>query len=702
MKRDKYKNWKVPNRFFLLFLFVIIILYGQFCYLSLSKKIYGINMKLFASNRNTVTMNLLAKRGTIYDVNGNVLALNTTSYTMIAYLDKNRTTDITNPKHVVDKEYTATKLSQILNADYDYILKRLNTEAYQVEFGNIGRNITELTKLSIEELKLPGIEFVETTTRYYPNGNFASYTVGYAKSNDNGEIEGKLGIESNYNDILKGTDGYYKYQQDKKGYKIPDTLEQRVEAINGSDIYLTIDSSIQRFVESAVKGIQDEYHPEWTIIEVMDAKTGEILATGSNPSYDPNSIPKDMTYQNPLVSYVFEPGSTMKIYTYMCAIEKGVYNGDEEYLSGSYKVGNNTIRDWNGEGWGIITYDNGFERSSNVAVANIINNYLSKEELYDCLVKYGFGDKTGIELSNELSGSIKFKYDIEIFAAGYGQGISTTPIQHLQALSIIANDGYMVKPHVISKIVDASGNEKVTKVSMSDRKASSETIKKIKELMRNVIASPTGTGNKYNVEGYDIIGKTGTAQIFENGAYSRDGYILSVALMYPYDDPEIIIYAAVKKPPENSTTILSGAINELMQNIAKYRNMFHTNSIESNIDSLQLKSYLNDYVYNAKRELENNNINAIVIGDGEKVINQFPKGGINVVSHDYVLILTNGENITMPNMTNWSYSNVNAYCHLINNACEINGNGYVVNQNINEGDKIEGNIIVNLEDKKNK
>ena len=247
MKKDNLKNWKTPSKFFILFFLVILVLYGQYCYLALSPKIYGKDMKKFADNRNTVTVNLVAKRGTIFDNEGNTLALNTTSYTMIAYLDSNRTKDKLNPKHVVDKEYTATKLAQALDGDYDYILRRLNADAKQVEFGTLGRNITELKKIAIEELHLPGIEFVETTTRFYPNGNFASYIVGYAKANDEGIIDGKLGIESKYNDILKGTDGYYKYQQDKKGYRIPDTPEERVEAQDGSDIYLTIDSSIGKW-----------------------------------------------------------------------------------------------------------------------------------------------------------------------------------------------------------------------------------------------------------------------------------------------------------------------------------------------------------------------------------------------------------------------------------------------------------------------
>lgn len=697
LKTDITKKWKTPNKFFIVFFLIILILYIQYGYLSLSNTIYGTNMKKFASNRNTVNNKLVARRGTIYDSEGNTLALNTTSYTMIAYLDSNRTKDKLNPKHVVDKEYTATKLSQVLDADYDYILRRLNADSKQVEFGTIGRNITELKKIAIDELHLPGIEFVETTTRFYPNGNFASYIIGYAKTNDDGVIEGKLGIESKYDDILKGIDGYYKYQQDKIGYKIPDTPEERVEAINGSDIYLTIDSSIQRFVESAVKEINEKYNNEWLLIEVMDAKTGDILGSSSKPSFDPNNIPTDMTYYNPLVSYSFEPGSTMKIYTYMCAMEKGVYNGDEIFKSGSFSVGSDTINDWNGKGWGNISYDTGFERSSNVGIANLISKYLSRDELNDCFKKYGFGSKTGVELSNELEGSINFKYDIEVLASGYGQGILTTPIQHLQALSIIANDGYMIKPHIISKIVDNEGNEIKTSIQKSEQLVNDDTIKKIKELMRNVIVKDSGTGHRYDIEGYDIIGKTGTAQIFENGAYLKNDFILSAALMYPFDDPQIIIYTAIKKPPENSTKILSEDINELIKNIAKYRNMFTSDKHTSDISIIEVDSYLNQKVDDVKIKL--NGMKVIILGDGDKVINQYPQEYSKILSNESILLLTNGNNIIMPNTTGWAKNMVNGFCKLINNDCEIKGTGFVVEQSVQEGNIINNNLIFSLDNK---
>ena len=462
MPKKKNIEWKTPRRVFLVFLFLILVLFARYCYIALSPTINGRNMKVFAANRNTVSRVLTAKRGNIYDMSGNVLAQNVSSYTLIAYLDENRSTK-TQINHVKDIDKTAKELAKVLETDEEYLKKRLEKgkeeDKYQIEFGSIGKNITELKKSEIEKLNLPGIDFEESYQRYYPNGDFASYILGYAKTNEyidkNGNltssIDGELGIEAKFDEDLKGTDGYLMYQQDRFGYKIPDTKEERIDALDGKDIYLTIDSSIQRFAETEVKNMQSKYEPEWTMLAVMDAKTGDILASASTPSFNPN-LRDIKSYENPLVSNAFEPGSTMKIYTYMCAIEKGTYKGDETFKSGSIEVADAVIRDWNNTGWGTITYDKGFEYSSNVGVSSMINHFIDKDELKDCFRKYGFGSTTGIELSREVAGNLGFQYPVEVANAAFGQGITTTPIQHLKALSIIANDGIAITPHIVSKI----------------------------------------------------------------------------------------------------------------------------------------------------------------------------------------------------------------------------------------------------------
>lgn len=706
MKQEKNtiltRKWKFPKIVLLIFLVFFLILIIQYAYLSLSPKVYGDDLRKYAEDRMTVEEVLLAKRGTIYDKEGNVLALNVTSYTLIAYLDPTRTKDIENPKHVVDIDATAEALAPILGVDKEYLVSRLSKkDVYQVEFGTAGSKLTELTKLEIESLNLPGLDFIESNKRYYPNGTFSSYIVGYAKKNEAGDIIGELGIESKYNDLLNGTNGYLMYQKDPSNIKIPDTLEVRVDAIDGSDIYLTIDSSIQRFAESAVSETVENYEPEWMLLTVMDAKTGEILASATSPNFDPNNLPANMSYQNPIISYEYEPGSTMKTYTYMCAMEKGNYDGDKTYLSGSYKVGPNTISDWNPLGWGNISYDIGFEYSSNVGIINIINDYLTPNELKDCLKSYGFGSKTGIELSGEASGNIEFNESIAIdsLTVGYGQGISTTAIQHLQALSIIANDGYMVKPHIISKIVKNDGTEIVIEPQVSSKPIVSEsTVLKIKELMYLTVTDEWATGHSYYIEGYDIIGKTGTAEIFENGQYlqGNHNYLISFAGMYPKDDPEIIIYAAMKKPSINSSYALAVGVKELILNTSKYLNIFSDVKIEYENKIIDVDSYINKNISTVEASLNDKGLNVIKIGNGNTIIDQFPYVGSKLSTGDKIFLLTNGNEINMPSMFEWSRNEVQTYASLTNLKVVFEGNGYVFEQSIEEGILIDKGMELNL------
>ena len=217
-------------------------------------------MKNFVSSRNTRKKVVYAKRGTIYDVTGNTLAQTVNSYTVIAYLSESRSEGFKNPQHVVDKEKTAKELSPILGMSEESILLLLNRNAYQVELGPGGRGISELKKEQIQELDLPGISFISSYKRYYQNDDFSSYILGYVRATDDGELIGEMGIESYYNDMLKGEDGYTIYQQDINGYKMPNTREEKKESVDGVDIYLTIDSNIQFFTEKYVKEACKEYN----------------------------------------------------------------------------------------------------------------------------------------------------------------------------------------------------------------------------------------------------------------------------------------------------------------------------------------------------------------------------------------------------------------------------------------------------------
>lgn len=688
-RNTKNSSWNFPRYTFYVFLVFIFVLFLKYVYLSLSPTIYGKNMTAFAENRNTVSSTLYAKRGNIFDKQGNTLALNVSSYTVVAYLSSTRTGSSSTLRHVVDKELTAKQLAPILGMSEEYILSLLNRKVYQVELGPGGRGITELTKEAIEELGLPGIGFIEEQKRYYPNGNFASYILGYAKRQDDGSILGELGIEAKYNGILQGTNGYTMYQRDIYGYKIPDTPETTVDSVDGNDIYVTIDSTIQRFLEEAVLETQDTYSPDWITFTVMDAKTGKILGSANSPSFDPNIL-NITNYENPLVSFEFEPGSTMKIYTYMCALETGNYNGNDTFLSGTYTIYGTTIKDWSAKGWGTITYDKGFEYSSNVAVTNLVNSILTKEQLKECFQKYGFGNTTGIELTREQDGSLNFNYPIEVASAGFGQGILTTPIQHLQALSIIANDGKMIKPKIIEKIVDANTGKLAYTYELeeSEQLVSLDTVAKIKELMSNVVNGTDAgtTGRGYKLDNIDVIVKTGTAQYFisSSNQYSGGGtnYIYSVAGMFPKDDPQIILYAAMKKP--NNSAALPRMTKSTIQNIVKYLNLAQPDN-SGDLLSYIVKSYLNQNVEKVKKELEELGINVTVLGNGDKIIAQSKNVNDILLEGERLILKTNDSNIEMPNILNWARKDVLSLCKLTDIECSFDGIGYVTSQSIPKG-----------------
>ena len=698
-------KWKTPMIVFCIFLVFIFVLFLQYLYLSLSPNVYGINMQEFASNRNTYSSTLHAKRGTIYDSQGDILANDVSSYTVIAYLDESRTGSSETLYHVKDKQRTAEMLSPLLNMEVETLLELLNQDKYQVELGPGGRGISEILKKQIEDLNLPGIDFIESYKRYYPNGDFASYIVGYAKKKEvevvvddvtktEIVIEGELGIEVKYDEILKGINGYISYQQDRYGYKIPDTKEDKVDAVDGSDIYLTIDSNVQRIVEAELNEMVDKYEPEWVTVNVMDAKTGDILASSASPSFDPNKL-NLVNYENPLTSFVYEPGSVMKIFTYMCAIEKGTYKGDQKYDSGVIDIEGTKIYDWNKYGWGNITYDYGFEMSSNVATVNIMQNFLTKDDLKDCFTKYGFGNTTGIELPRELSGSLVFNYPVEVAAASYGQGITTTPIQHLQALSIIANDGYMVKPNIVSKIVS---NGKVTyerQVQKSDRIVSQATVDKIKELMYNAVNDVEGgaIGTAYMVDGLDVLGKTGTAEIYDsvNGGYLTGWLdkLYSFSGMFPKDDPQIIIFVSVKRPNNGSNIGLKTMTQSIIESIAKYKGMITEKKDDSDVISYEIKDYTNLNKEDVLKKLDG--LDVVVLGNGDKIIDQYPKN-TTLVTDDKIFLLTNDTNIKMPNLKGYSRIDAISLLDLLNIDYEIEGYGFVTEQSIKAGENITDKI----------
>lgn len=672
------------------FLFVAIIC--KLSYVVLSDKVDGINLKDKSASITTVKKTLYADRGSIYDVNGEELASTVNSYTVIAYLNSKKT-------NVEDKEKTAKELAPILNMTEEKLIELLNKNLYQVELRPGGYGITEVVKARIEKLELPGIDFIKNSKkRYYNKSTFASYIVGYAKVLDDGKISGELGIEGYYDDILSGTNGYTKYlKYTSSNYKIPNTNEDTKKAKDGSDIYLTIDSSIQLIAEKAVSSMKEKFNTDWAVFTVMDAKTGAIVASATNPNFNPNDTNTIKEYMNPLLSYQYEPGSVMKVFSFASAIEEGKYDGEETFKSGSYTLDDGTvIRDSERKGWGTISFDEGFARSSNVAATTLALR-LGVDKLSEYYNNLGFGKKTGIELSNEAVGDIEMVYQSELATASFGQGVSVTAIQMLQALSAMTNDGTVIKPYIVDKVVDQNGNITYQGERQVVKKVySTNTVNKMHEIMKKVIDI-----NKYwQVNNVSIMGKTGTAQIaspkggYLTGTYD---YIKSFAGIFPADDPKYIVYVAGKKPETNLGS-WAKVITTAIEEIASYAKLTESKSDADPSKIIKLDNYISKNLDTTLEELKNKKINIITIGNGKYIINQYPLKNKTLLSGEKLFLLTNDKEIKMENLKGWSLSEVKTYCNLIGLNLEYSGYGYVINQSIEENTILDiNNMTLTIE-----
>lgn len=690
MKR-KNNTINVSKLVFVVLVFSFLSIVIKLSLVSLSEETDGVNLTAFVEARNTETETLKANRGSIYSMDGEILAQSINSYTVVAYLSESRTKDIENPQHVVDKEKTAHTLAGILGMNEEYILKLLNKKAYQTYLGPNGRNISTVLKKQIEALALPGIGFEESSKRYYPMSNFASYMIGYAQRNDEDEMSGMMGIEAYFNDELQGEDGYKIYQKDAYGYSMPNTTPITQEAQPGEDVYLTLDSKIQLFVENGIQEISKENHMDWLTFSVMDANTGAIVAAGSSPNFNLNTLNIE-SYLNPLTAYAYEPGSTMKIFSFLAAMETGKYNGSDKYKSGSLTIDGSKINDFNGgKGWGTISYDEGFAYSSNVAATNLALDLIGRENLYNFYASLGFGKKTGLTLPGEVSGDIDFTYRTEVATASFGQGITTTPIQNLQALTILTNEGVELQPYIVEKIVNSKTGEVTFQHERTElgEKVSKENVKKMLSLMHDVVYSGKTDAKFYKTDNVTLVGKTGTAQIAGDKGYltGEYDYVRSFAGIFPYENPQYIIYVSVKKFDGNYREFAS-MVTKVVEEIAKYKNITELIEKVDNNKIIVLNNYLSTDVAVTEERLKKLNLYVIKLGNGKFIVNQYPLSGNTVLVGNKVFLVTNDVVKTMPDITGWSSSEVITLCKLLGIELKTTGYGVVKSFSIAVGTEI--------------
>ncbi|WP_088809571.1 MULTISPECIES: penicillin-binding protein [Listeria] len=712
MKRRRGNMRRGALVLFVFFATLFLILTGRFLYLQITGEANGEPLAAEAAKQHLKTEKIEAKRGSILDQKGEVIAEDTSTYTLAAVVSDKFSKTSKNPTYVVDKEQTAETLAKYIAMSKAEILERLNTEdVYQVEFGKAGKNISVETKNKIEAENLPGLEFTRQAARFYPNGTFASQLVGFAQQTEGetGEstLVGKMGLEKSYNSILTGKDGEINYSTDKLGYILPNSKKNVKEAEDGSDITLTIDKKIQTFLEDTMTTVNAKYKPKNMMAVVMNPKTGEILAMSQRPSFNPStkeglSTENAGVWQDLPVEYAYEPGSVMKIFSLASAIDTGVYNPNAYYKSGIYRVGDIPIHDHNGgAGWGTITYREGVERSSNVAFATLLNK-MGTDTFEEYLTKFGFGQKTGIQLPNEASGKILYNYPVEKVTTVFGQGTTVSMMQMLQGASAIASDGKMKQPYIVSKITNPNTNEVTeTKTKVSGTPISEATAKKTREELQQVVSGEHGTGKLYAIPGYSVAGKTGTSQIADpkTGKYmtGSDNYIFSFMGMAPADDPELVMYVTMQQPQlEGSETggeAVSEVFNPVMKNSLQYMNIKPAK--EAKMEKVSVPNYAGQSVEDAKAAITKSKLVPVVVGNGSKVVQQIPQQANKVMEGERIVIMTDGD-MTMPDMTNWSRDDAQKVSEITGIPFTYNGSGYVAKQSVSAGSILNENSKVTL------
>lgn len=646
-----------------------------------------------------------AKRGTIYDRNGVALAEDASSYSIKAILSKTYTSG---DKKLYVEEKNFDKIAEILHKNLSIDKKdALNIledgakkELYQVEFGSYGKNISQETKQNIEaDMKkegVAGLYFVDHQARMYPNGVFSSHFIGYAvPDKDENGLVGKLGLESAYNDILSGKDGKIIYQKDNFQTPLPGTVAEEEKAVDGQDIYTTLDSRLQSYLETLMDQVNEEYQPEELTAVLMKAKTGEILAMGQRPTFNPETMEgltgEDAIWRNFLVQDSYEPGSTMKVFTTAAAIEEGEFNENETFQSGKIQVEDATINDHDFGEKGVLTMRQALSWSSNVGMV-ILEQRLGGR-WYNYLQKLGFGQSTYSGLDDEVNGALPTSNIVDRAMSAYGQAVGVTNFQMMKAFTSIANNGTMIQPRYISKVVDPqTGEERTTQTEVLGQPFSKETTEKVREYMRDVVESENygSAYGVYSVPGYNVSAKTGTAQIAsDTGGYQTGdtAYLYSIVEMVPSEDPDYVLYLTMKHPKTYDRMALAKIANPLMKRAMDFKETEEDTDTETKTEKVSVADYRNLEADVAAADAQKSGLQPVVIGNGKKVHKQSTANGDQLISGEKLILYTGGDKL-MPDVTGWSKADIMKLGKILGIEVSFDGDGYCVKQELAPYEKI--------------
>ncbi len=512
---------------------LFVILLGRLSWLQLVK---GEELSQMASGIRVKDEVLKPVRGTIYDRNHNELVTSVPVNSVIA-----------DPSIITDPAQEAARIAPLLGMDTGEVMKKLTSKGqYVLLKSNVDADTTD----SLKKLGIYGLSFEEKSRRSFRQPGMAAHMLGFVGLDN----EGLNGLEKSYDKELQGVPGELLIETDAQGRQLPQTVSRRIPPVPGSDLVLTMDQSIQFFVEKELDRVVQEFSPSRAVIMVADPKTGEILAMGTRPTFDPENwdkYPQSIWDKNPATLYNYEPGSTFKIIVEAAALEEGVVQeSDRFYCSGYSVVMGRRIYCAERSGHGAESFADAVANSCN-PVHIQVGLKIGRDKLYKYINGFGFGQPTGIDLPGEEKGVIIPKEkvtDLDLATISIGQSLAVTPVQMLRALCVVANGGRLMNLHLVKsinssdgKVVKSFGPEVVRQVITED------TSRRLSALLQKVVLE--GTGKSAYVEGYRVAGKTGTAQVpGEKGGYAEGRYVASFAGFAPADNPRIAVLVVVDEP----------------------------------------------------------------------------------------------------------------------------------------------------------
>ena len=713
-RKSPAENRKIVGKYISLLAVVLFAVFlVNFAVIIGSGSKFGTDLVKEAKKVHQITRIVPAKRGTIYDRNGVPIAEDATSYNVYAVIDKKYKSATGKILYVEDAQFNkvAEVFHKYLDMDEAYVKEQLSQpNLTQVSFGAKGNGITYANMMAIKkdlkDASVEGIDFTTSPNRSYPNGQFASSFIGLAQLHENEDgsksLLGTSGMESSLNSILAGKDGIITYEKDRLGNIVPGTEQVSQQTVDGKDVYTTISSTLQSFMETQMNAFQEKVKGKYMTATLVSAKTGEILATTQRPTFDADTkegLTKDFVWRDILYQSNYEPGSTMKVMTLAAAIDNNTFPGGEVFDSSELKIADVTIRDWDVNegltGGRMMTFSQGFVLSSNVGMT-LLEQKMGDATWLDYLNRFKFGVPTRFGLTDEYAGQLPADNIVNIAQSSFGQGISVTQTQMIRAFTAIANDGVMLEPKFISALYDPN--------DQSVRKSQKEIVgnpvsKDAASLTRtNMVLVGTdpvyGTMHNHStgkptvtVPGQNVALKSGTAQIADekHGGYlvGTTNYIFSAVSMNPAENPDFILYVTVQQPEHYSGIQLGEFANPILERAVAMKDSLNLQSTAKMLDQVTNQSaYAMPSIKDISpgdlaEALRRNIVQPIVVGTGTKIKESSVEEGTNLAPNQQVLLLSDKAE-EVPDMYGWTKATAEAFSKWLNIELEFEGSGSVV------------------------